>query len=80
MKAGDRVIWLHSPKRSILKGWRPMRIPGVIVRVGRKRIRIRVWIRGNLRCVNVDPDNVLGGDEYQDQAADFQPQIPRMIQ
>jgi hypothetical protein len=59
MKAGERIIWLHSPKRSILKGWRLQRIPGEIIRVCRRRIKIRVWLRGRERLVTVDPDNVL---------------------
>jgi hypothetical protein len=35
------------------------RIPGEIVRICRRRIRIRVWLRGKERLVNVDPENVL---------------------
>ena len=65
MKPGDRVIWIYSPKRSLLKGWRLQRIPGEIVRIHRQKIRIRVWMRGNLRCVNVYPENVLFEDEDQ---------------
>jgi hypothetical protein len=63
MKTGERVIWLHSPKRSFLTGWRLQRIPGEIVRICRRRIRIRVWLRGKERLVNVDPDNVLRDSE-----------------
>lgn len=63
MKPGDRVTWLHSPKRSCLTGWRLQWIPGEIVSVSRRRIRIRVWLRGKERCVNVDPDNVIHEDE-----------------
>ena len=59
MKPGERVIWLHSPRHSFLSGWRLQRIPGEIVRICRKRIRIRVWLRGKERLVNVDPENVL---------------------
>ncbi len=59
MKAGDRVIWLRSPGRSILSGWRVQRIPGVITRVCRQRIRIRVQLAGCERQVIVDPDNLL---------------------
>jgi len=59
MKPGERVIWLHSAKRSLLTGWGMERTPGEIVRINRQLIRIRVWMRGKERFVNVDPDNVL---------------------
>jgi hypothetical protein len=63
MKPGDRVIWLRSPGRSFLTGWRVQSVPGVIVRVCRLRLRIRVNLRGRERIVNVDPENVLTSDE-----------------
>ena len=63
MKPGDRVIWLRSPGRSFLTGWRVQSIPGVIVRVCRRRLRIRVNLRGRERIVNVDPENVMTSDE-----------------
>lgn len=63
MKPGDRVIWLRSPGRSFLTGWRVQAIPGEIVRVCRRRLRIRVELRGRERVVNVDPENVLTSDE-----------------
>jgi hypothetical protein len=66
MKTGDRVIWLRSPKCSCIKGWRVEQIPGEIVRIHRQLIRIRVWHRGEERFVNVNPDNVLHGEEYTD--------------
>jgi hypothetical protein len=59
MKPGERVIWVYSPRHSIWSGWRLQRIPGEIVRICRRRIRIRVWLRGKERLVNVDPDNLL---------------------
>jgi|GEM_PF-3333572 hypothetical protein len=66
MKPGECVIWLRSPKKnSILRGWRLERIPGEIVRICRRRIRIRVWLRGKERLVNVDPENVLYDAEDQ---------------
>jgi hypothetical protein len=66
MKPGECVIWLRSPKKnSILSGWRLERIPGEIVRICRQRIRIRVWLRGKERLVNVDPENVLYDAEDQ---------------
>ena len=63
MKPGDRVIWLYSPGRSFLSGWRRQEIPVVIVRVCRHRIRIRVLLGGRETIVNVGPENVLCGDE-----------------
>jgi len=63
MKPGDRVIWLRSPGRSFLTGWRVQAIPGEIVRICRRRLRIRVNLRGRERIVNVDPENVLTSDE-----------------
>lgn len=39
-----------------------IQIPGVVVRINRHRIRIRVWQCGRPRLV-VDPDNVLFGEE-----------------
>jgi hypothetical protein len=63
MKPGERVIWLHSPRHSIVTGWRIERIPGVIVGFTRRRIRIRAWHRGKERIVRVNPDNVLWEDE-----------------
>ncbi len=59
MKPGQRVIWLHSQGRSFLSGSRPERIPGEIVRICRRRIRIRVWFGGKERLVSVDPENVI---------------------
>ncbi len=38
-------------------------IPGEIVRVCRRRIRIRVRLAGSERIVIVDPENVLPEDE-----------------
>jgi len=63
MKPGDRVIWLRSPGRSFLTGWRVQAIPGVIVRVFAHRIRIRVRLAGRERLVTVNPENVLCEDE-----------------
>jgi hypothetical protein len=57
------VIWLRSPGRSILSGWRVEKISGVIIRVCRHRIRIRVELGGRERVVAVDPENVLREEE-----------------
>ncbi len=59
MKPGERVIWLHSPRHTILEGWRLERIPGEIVGICRRRIRIKVWDGGKERLVSVDPENVI---------------------
>jgi hypothetical protein len=63
MKPGDRVIWLYSPGRSYLSGWRTQEIPGVVARVCRHRIRIWVQLGGKEKLVNVDPENVILRDE-----------------
>ena len=63
MKPGDRVVWLYSPGRSFLSGWRMQEVPGVIVRVCRRRIRIRDRLGGGERLVSVDPENVIFRDE-----------------
>jgi hypothetical protein len=65
MKPGERVIWLRSPRHSILSRWKVESIPGEIVRICRRRIRIRVWMRGEERIVNVEPDNILYEAEDQ---------------
>jgi hypothetical protein len=59
MKPGDRIIWLYSPGRSFLSGWRLQEVPGIIVRVCRHPIRIRVQLDGREKLVNVDPENVI---------------------
>ncbi len=62
MRVGDRVIWLHSPKRSFLIGYGVQHVPGVIERVCRHRIRIKVQLCGREKVVNVDPENLILGD------------------
>jgi hypothetical protein len=59
MKPGDRVLWVHSPRRSFLSGWRVQKIPGEIVRICSRCLRIRVFVGGKEKVVNVDPDNVI---------------------
>ena len=49
MKPGDRVIWLRSPGRSFLTGWRIERIPGVVTRISRHRVMISVRLAGSRR-------------------------------
>ncbi|MBN1222952.1 MAG: hypothetical protein JXB23_06860 [Candidatus Aminicenantes bacterium] len=59
LKPGDRVIWLYSRKRSFVVGHRVKRIPAVIIRVCKRKIRLRAQLPGMERTVNVDPDNVI---------------------
>jgi hypothetical protein len=59
VKPGDRVIWLRSPGRSIITRWRVERIPGVIVRICPRRLRIRVSRGECEKVVSVDPENLL---------------------
>ena len=60
MKPGEWVIWLRSPHgNSIWRCGQLERIPGVIVRICKRRIRIRVWLRGKEKVVSVDPENVI---------------------
>lgn len=59
MKPGDHVIWLHSPGRSFLTRWRLQEIPGTIVGICRRRIRISVNLDGRQKIVVVDPENVI---------------------
>ena len=59
LRPGDRVIWLRSPGRSILSRWKVEEIPGVVVRICRYRILIRVQIEKKEKVVSVDPDNLL---------------------
>ncbi len=58
MQPGDCVIWLRSPGRSILSGWKVEEVPGVVVRICRHRIRIRVLMSGMEKIVSGDPDNL----------------------
>lgn len=63
MKPGDIVIWLYSKKHSFVTGWRLQRVPGVIVHICRRRIRLKVQLQGAEKVVNVDPENVICDDE-----------------
>jgi flagellar biosynthesis/type III secretory pathway M-ring protein FliF/YscJ len=58
LKPGDRVIWLRSPGRSILSGWRVEEVTGIVERLCKQRIRIRVRMEGKDKIVSVDPDNL----------------------
>jgi hypothetical protein len=59
IQPGDRVIWLRSPGRSFLTGWRVAEIPAVVARVCRHRIKNKVLLDEREKTVNVDPDNLL---------------------
>ena len=59
MKEGDRVIWLYSKKRSFVVGCNVQRVPAVIIRICKRRVRLRVLLPGMERLVNVSPDNVI---------------------
>jgi hypothetical protein len=63
MKPGNRVIWLRSPGRSFLTGWRVQAIPGEVVRVCRHCIMIKVRFGGSEKLVIASPENVLCEDE-----------------
>ena len=58
LKPGDRVIWLRSPGRSILSGWKVEEVPGIVERICRHRIRIKILMNGKEKIVYVDPDNL----------------------
>ncbi len=59
LQPGDRVIWLRSPGRSFLTGWKVAHVPAIVVRVCSCRIRIRVFLDAREKTVNVDPDNLI---------------------
>lgn len=63
MQPNDRVIWLRSPGRSFLTGWRLRQIPAVVARVCPRRIKIRVFVDNREKTVIVDPDNLIIGAE-----------------
>ncbi len=63
MKPGDRVIWLYSKKRSIVVGYGVQRIPGEVIKVCQRRIRLKVLLPGKYKLVNVSPDNVICEEE-----------------
>ncbi len=56
MKPGDRVIWLYSRKLSRVVGYGVQRVPAVIINVCKRRVRLRVFLRGKERPVNVNSD------------------------
>jgi hypothetical protein len=64
LKSGDRVIWLYSKKRSFVVGCGVRRVPGVIIRVCKRRIRLKVFLLGTEKLVNVSPDNVICKEDF----------------
>ena len=67
MQPGDHVIWLRSPGRSFLTGWRVAQIPAIVVRVCPRRIKIKVLLDAREKMVNVDPDNLMSCQEIENQ-------------
>ena len=59
MKPGDGVIWVRSPGRSFLTGWKVAHVPAVVTRVCRRRIMIRVRLGGRDKVLMVNPENVV---------------------
>ena len=59
MKPGDRVIWLYSRKRSFVVGCGVQRVPGVVIRACKRRIRLKERLLGTEKLVNVCPENVI---------------------
>ena len=59
LKPGDRVIWLYSKKRSFVVGCGVRRIPGEVIKVCSRRIRLNVRLLDTEILVNVSPDNVI---------------------
>jgi len=59
MKPGDRVIWLYSRKRSFVVGCGMRRVPGLVIRACKRRIRLKVKLLGTEKLVNVCPENVI---------------------
>jgi len=59
MKPGDRVMWLYCKKRSFVTGYGLQRIPGVIMHICKRRIRLKGKLLGVEKLVNVRPENVI---------------------
>ena len=66
LQPGDRIIRLRSPGRSFLTGWKAEEIPGIVVRVFPRRIKIKVLLNAKEKTVIVDPDNVISYKEMKD--------------
>ena len=61
IQPGDHVVWFRSKGRSILGGWKIEEVPGIVERICKHRVRIKVQMDGKDRIVNVDPDNLIKG-------------------
>ena len=76
MQPGDRVIWLRSPGRSFLTGWKVAYVPATVVRVCPRRIKIRVFLDAREKTVNVDPDNLIDPREMENDKKTMKPGVP----
>jgi hypothetical protein len=65
MQPGDRVIWLRSPGRSFLTGWKVTQLPATVVPVCPRRTKIRALLDAQEKTVNVDPDNLIHPREME---------------
>jgi len=65
LQPGDRVAWFRSPGRSFLTGWKVEEIPGIVVRVCPRRIKIKIILDAKEKTVIVDPDNVISHREMK---------------
>jgi hypothetical protein len=59
MQPGNSVIWLYSRKRSFAVNHGVQRIPAVILRVCKRKIRLRTQLPGMEKTVDIDPDPVI---------------------
>jgi hypothetical protein len=64
MQPGDCVIWLYSKKRSFVVGCGVQRVPAIIMRICKRRIRLKVFLHGMGKLVNVSPDNVIYEEDF----------------
>ena len=63
MKPGDHVIWLYSKKCSFVVGCGVQRIPGVVIRACKRRIKLRVILSDTEKLANVSPENVISDED-----------------
>jgi len=71
MKPGDRVIWLGSPGRSFLTGWRVEKISGVVIGRCMHRVRVKIKLSGGEKTVVVEPDNLMPVQEQNHEDVSF---------
>ncbi len=63
MKPGDRMIWLYSKKRSFVVGCGVQRVPGVVIRACKRRIRLKVKPFDREKLVNVSLENIISNED-----------------